>query len=372
MTVTSFSKDQTTVFKGIAILLIMFHNFFHWINPINGMENEFYFNPEYVINVFQAIKCQPSEIINILFSYLGHYGVQIFIFLSGMGLALSYQSNPKKWGNFMINRLKKLYPLLIIGFIFYFFSRIITDYRLLTFVELRSFFYKFLFIQNYIPNEALSVNGPWWFFGLIFQLYLFFHIIYHLIGKYKEKAFIGICVVSYIFIFLSLYTNMVLPNVYLLSNAVGHFPEFALGVLFAQCKNIKINKLLFFGAAILFCLGNYYKVCFPFTFLCLTYIMVCVYIFLLNLKKKPLCLKKFFMFFGKFSMALFVIHGFYRWQFVVIANNMDNAVSKIFVSILFIINAVIVSLAADYIYKWIVSVIDKNKLKRLINNRKNC
>ena len=44
-----FSLRETELLKGLAILVIVFHNFFHVLLPIIG-ENEFLFDPQ---NFFQ-------------------------------------------------------------------------------------------------------------------------------------------------------------------------------------------------------------------------------------------------------------------------------------------------------------------------------
>ena len=77
----SISKDDTSLIKGLAIFCIVLHNFFHWMPPSPG-ENEFVFDERIHNNFFSILTSTPTEIINVLFSYFGHYGVQIFIFIS--------------------------------------------------------------------------------------------------------------------------------------------------------------------------------------------------------------------------------------------------------------------------------------------------
>ena len=171
LSLNSYTKRDTDIIKGFAILCIVFHNYFHWLAPSPG-ENEFDFSPSRVHNFFDLLGQQPGEFVNILFSYFGHYGVQLFVMVSGFGLTLSMLRREQGWGEFVINRLKKLYPLLITGVVVCLLGCLVMNGRLFNQGEWREIGYKFLFIHTLIPNSGLSINGPWWFFGLIFQFLL--------------------------------------------------------------------------------------------------------------------------------------------------------------------------------------------------------
>ena len=95
MKIREISKQDSNIFKAIGILLIVFHNYFHFVEPNIG-ENEFYFSSDVIKNLYYGIINMPSETINILFSCFGHYGVQIFIFISGFGLTISLQNKKLK------------------------------------------------------------------------------------------------------------------------------------------------------------------------------------------------------------------------------------------------------------------------------------
>ncbi|HEY3707185.1 MAG TPA: hypothetical protein VGL22_19145, partial [Terracidiphilus sp.] len=74
---------DTAVLKGLAILAIVFHNFFHLISPVR--QNEFVFHPGLFAVFLQTVR-QPSLAIQAFFSFFGHFGVAVFIFLSAYGL----------------------------------------------------------------------------------------------------------------------------------------------------------------------------------------------------------------------------------------------------------------------------------------------
>ena len=94
MIIKRYSKQDTSILKGFAIICICLHNFFHYLPPSPG-ENEFYFSLNHINNFFSQISETPAEFVNLIFSYLGHYGVQIFIFISGYGLAVSMGKQEK-------------------------------------------------------------------------------------------------------------------------------------------------------------------------------------------------------------------------------------------------------------------------------------
>lgn len=366
MTIESYSRQDTSIIKGFAILCICLHNFLHWIPPFTG-ENEFYFSRNCVVNFFDKIVESPGEFFNIIFTFLGHYGVQIFIFISGFGLTISMLKCHKSWFVFIIDRLKKLYPLLLTALIFYILFSVLTNYKLFNHNEFRDMVYKLLFVHTLLPKQGLSLNGPWWFFGLIFQLYLVFPFLFHLIRKYNIKAFIGICLFSYIWIFLSQYQFQNIKDVYLLQNFPGHLPEFCFGMLIAFNKDREINNIFFFAALVVFCLGNYFKIFFPFTFLAITVIMVFAYQFLKNIKINKSMLKNLLIYFGNISMTLFAIHGFLRWPFVVLTQNALNSTWGILVAtLLFLLLAVIVALAANHVYDFLLSIFNRNKYNKNI------
>ena len=78
----TFTRDKNLdIVKGIGILLIILHNYFHTF-------------PE-----FPAMLSGNLRIIILsLFSFLGHYGVSIFVFVSGYGLSKRYDhSGESKW-----------------------------------------------------------------------------------------------------------------------------------------------------------------------------------------------------------------------------------------------------------------------------------
>lgn len=348
----SFSLNQTQIIKGIAILCIMLHNLFHWMSPMNALENEFSFDSNHIFSFFDSFASTPWEFINIIFSYLGHYGVEIFIFISGYGLAKSFRKSPKPWGRFMAHRLKKIYPLLIIAFLYFFFTRISIYNTLPKWEEIKSMIYKLLFIHTFIPKEGMTLDGPWWFFGLIVQLYVFFPLLYKCIEKHGFKAFFTVSLISYATIYASLYAFKMPKDIYLMQNAIGHFPEFCLGILLAKNKTLTGNIWCFTLAVTAFSLGNFHLAFYPLTFISITYIFVYLSIALINKDLNIKHIKSTISVFGKYSMVLFATHGLFRWQYVVLADQYNNALITVVLAVVFLIEVLILAIPAMKLYEF--------------------
>lgn len=358
MVFKGYTKRDTSIIKGFGILCIVFHNYFHWLIPAPG-ENEFDFSPERVTNFFTLLGNKPGECLNILFSYLGHYGVQLFIFISGFGLAVSMMRRPRTWESFVVSRLKKLYPLLLIGVVFFIFSKVLIEGVMISDYDKREIGYKLLLIHTLLPKSGLSVNGPWWFFGLIFQCYLVFPFVFKIIDKWRWKAFAAICVVSYSLIFLFREVLTLYGGTIIMQNVIGHLPEFCLGILLAFSKDKKINVLWLVLAVAAFCLGNYYAVFYPFTFLSLTLIMVFAYQGLKSIPVRKRELAQFFEYFGGISMVLFATHAVFRSPVLKVANTYTGAWGHLWSGVMFLLIVMAVAVAAKALYDNVIALLDK-------------
>ena len=352
MKVKEFTRDDTNLIKGIAILCIILHNLLHWIDPSPG-ENEFVFYPMAIQNFIRLVGEQPSEIINLIFSFFGHFGVQIFIFISGYGLAVSFSKKRQSWGRFVIDRLNKLYPLLLTGIIFVIFSKLLIDKHFLQGEELYELGLKMLFAHTLCPDSGLSICGPWWFFALIFQLYLLFPLLFALIRKSNTKGMLAVMLVSYVWIYLSQYAYHGDWNVLLLQNAPGHLPEFVFGIWYALNKDKKISNIIAIMALPVFVLGCFYKAFFPLTFLAITILSVWMMTPFVAKQGKGNWLRRFLVYYGSISMFLFAVHGSFRTPFVDMANRAGSFEMTFVITVLFVVFATAMAVAAKSVYEFL-------------------
>ena len=85
------TRRECSAMRGIAILAIMLHNYCHFIGRI-VKENEYQYLEQNNTRLWQVLT-NPDELLPVhLLSYFGHYGVPVFLFLSGFGLVMKYLS----------------------------------------------------------------------------------------------------------------------------------------------------------------------------------------------------------------------------------------------------------------------------------------
>lgn len=352
---THFSKSETNFIKGIGILMIMFHNYFHIIPPITG-ENEFSFSSRDFDNFISLLSSNPFSSIRYIFSYLGHYGVQLFIFFSAYGLFLSYKEREIHFFKFLKKRILKIYPALVIVVLFL--LLFITGYEA-EFPEpekLKSILLKLTLVFNFIPGEALSVSGPLWFFSLIVQFYIVFPFLLFITKKCGEKSMLFMAL-GFVIISLLFNSLLIRNDLSLYFTFVGQLPVFCLGIYFAARPVIKISNGIILVALILFVTGNVNEYVWHFSFAAFTILMLAVFIFIIPLMKRLKKLNAFLVFTGGFSLFLFAVHGMVRYPFEAIAEKYGEPIITTLLCFVYV--------AATYLFAEIVRWLE-SKLQALI------
>ena len=171
---------QCQVLRGIAIMGIFLHNFCHLLKGSNE-ENEFRFIAERAdnmwtywtggnIDVFAPIQ---------LFSFFGHYGVPIFLFLSGYGLVMKYERNGDSsrvgmW-HFLGSHWLKLFKLMILGFVLTVITYLACG---LSWHGWLDYFAQATMLSNIVPSLCHShTPSPYWFFGVMVEVYVIYRLI---------------------------------------------------------------------------------------------------------------------------------------------------------------------------------------------------
>ena len=112
------TKTECSVIRAYAILSIFLHNYIHWL-PNTPQENEFEFDVNRHWSFINSIISGSDIFIN-LFSYLGHLGVPVFVFLSGYGLAQKYDKQATIGiKSFIAKHFTKLFKPLLGGMLIY-------------------------------------------------------------------------------------------------------------------------------------------------------------------------------------------------------------------------------------------------------------
>lgn len=350
--IKNLTIEDTTFYKGIAIIMIVFHNFFHWVKPSPG-ENEIIFNKDFIWNYFEIIQSNYFEFIQATFSYFGHYGVQIFIFLSAYGLTKRYKNESIKYLSFIWVRSKKIYIPFVVSIILWFLYVLIAGFTWgneLTALQIitensQSLIYKVTLVSNFVSNEIYSINGPWWFVSLIIQFYIVYPLLLSISNHEKGNQFL--LMIAGFSILISMILNGKLPF-FIYGTFIGHLPEFILGIYIAKKEDFKLSYPIIIGSLILFILGNFYSVLWYFSDITVTILLL---IILQSIRKRTKgFMEKSILYVGSISMFIFLLNGFLRKPIYLVAGEIQTWYITILLSILFFIFVIAVSSVVDKYY----------------------
>lgn len=176
------TKSLTNSMRGIAIVAIVLHNFIHWLGPM-VKENEYTFNRHNTDRLLVEMMNPSLDLPAHLFSFFGHYGVPVFLFLSAYGLVKKYEGRPEGVGSgwkrgwaFLWRHYKKLFSMMILGYTAF----VMVDYMTPgpRHYEFWNVVGQLLMISNFYPDPDHAIwPGPYWYFGLTMQLYILYYII---------------------------------------------------------------------------------------------------------------------------------------------------------------------------------------------------
>ncbi len=311
-----YNKLDSLLLKGLAIIAIVFHNYYHWLYQ-KTKENEFWFQPENFSNYIKAIIESPSELVHASFTYFGHLGVTVFIFISAYGLGKSY---PKVnvYSDFIRSRISKIYlPLLIaIAFWLILFGRqggfMGPYYFLLDNAE--SVSYLLLGVSNIIPGNEMKPVGPWWFIPFIIQFYL----IYPLISRAMSWSQSVPLILFFTGIVINVIVNPIVVKSYginLYFTPLGHLPEICLGI-YASKNKFELTNTLLMLTLIIFLLSNISEYWWALHNVSALAISLWLFHYIKNMCKYLHQLRLVLMICGQLSLGLFLINGFLRGGFV--------------------------------------------------------
>lgn len=225
------SEQQTWLFIGFLIILLSVH--------MRKIINHHFWHPTLTTEI------KGLAILMILFGHIGYFlstntqflyplsvasgvGVNLFLFLSGLGLTFSQLRQPLSIQNFYLRRLSKLFiPLWVVLTIL-----LLADYFILG----RSYALSTT-VQHFLgwfPQVDLTeqINSPLWYFTFI----LFYYLVYPLVW-FKRWPYLSaglLFLISYLVTGLKLPVNHDLIKIYEL-----HYLAFPLGVLTALVSREK-------------------------------------------------------------------------------------------------------------------------------------
>ena len=338
MSTPTLNRTECNALRGLAIIGIFLHNYCHWLGPI-VKENEYQYIQRNVDWLHQVMASPDGWLPMHLLSFFGHYGVPVFLFLSAYGLVLKYESGPRltqgaerfsitgrhlpnlgEGLRFVRYHYLKLFKMMIVGFVAFTVLDYLTPgphhYQSLDIIAMLGMF------NNVLPNpDRIIWPGPFWFFGLMLQLY----IIYRLFIYRRHWAFTVVLMVVCLALQLCLSPDGEAMNRYRY-NFMGGMLPFGIGILYARYgekilmtfhhNTTNAFGIIFCGAIIYSLSGSMLGWTFVPLFVCLFCVLVAK---VLSGVKWLQGAYRFLDWMGGISAALFVCHPITRKIFIPIS-----------------------------------------------------
>lgn len=313
----SATSDYRTSIMGFSMLAIMlFHQYFTSVFPFNFFHN------------------------------YGYWGVDVFLFLSGVGLVYSMKKNSTKI--FYLRRLLRIFPSCILcGTSRYFIIILLGSFSLMLREKL-----------NY--NVWTLASLDLWFIHTIMILYIISPFLYHCLNKWP--LFSMSCIVL-LFFLNGLYIKPLVgfdwfSPIGIFSWTVERLLVFSIGMYFSINKyrinvNVLFPLLFLLFAVCLVLIEKADKAFFglqTFMYFSLALGMpALIFLIMSILKKIPSIFQYPFLFLGSYSLELYLVHEFIFW---VLKVSFGNGNPWILLPLGFILSCISAYLCKSCVSKW--------------------
>lgn len=218
------TRLECSALRCMAIVSIMLHNFAHWL-PGAAPENEFSFSLEHYESFWESVV--SMDFLIQIFSFFGHLGVPVFVFMTGYGLAQKYDRiEHLEWKPFLLNHWKKLFIPLVVGTLIYLLVMFVIEGHLVCSVS--RIIVQCTMLLNFIsPMHLLPM--PYWYLGMTMQLYIIYLLFVH---KRPLTALLLLTIAS--LIFMACFVSF--PQVVVVSkfNCVGWLAPLCMGIAYSR------------------------------------------------------------------------------------------------------------------------------------------
>ncbi len=244
------SRERSLIMRGFAIMFIALHNYCHLMTFV-VRENESTFSDRQVENFFTQATTWSKEWIYNYFSFLGWYGVPVFMFLTAYGLVRKYEcdtSRPLSRGTFIYDNWLKLLALLLPGVLYY-----VASYLFLCVLHNSTpdgfYIFEEFFLLTFL-NDALypwidTIPGVYWYFGLTLEFYLLYAFaIYRRNPYWLVWMTIASVALQLAVLPAEWNNNSQMYLIWVRQNVTGWMLPFAFGILFARSKDISRPLLM--------------------------------------------------------------------------------------------------------------------------------
>lgn len=309
------NRTECAALRGIAIIGIFLHNYCHWLGGI-VRENEYQYHQRNVDGLQYALSHPDLYLPVHLLSFFGHYGVPLFLFLSAYGLVLKYESSPARidgwhyfdgaW-SFIVKHFKKLWLMMFTGFTAFIMVDAVT--RGTRHYWVSNILGQLTMLNNLLPDpDHIIWPGPYWFFGLMIQLYIVYRLLLYRRHWGWTVALVVVCTVIQM---------LCLPESEALNrwryNCVGGMLPFGFGLLCARLP-MQIPKGYAWALALISLMLIYSQSMSYYSWYFVP-LMVCAFGFTV-VKVLPQPVLKGLAWMGGISAALFVCHPITRKIFI--------------------------------------------------------
>ena len=317
------TRADASVIKALAILMIVAHNYFHQVKPFPG-ENEMAFHAETFWKMVFQIAEHPFDAFHPIASFFGHYGVHIFLFMSGYGLTKKALGYIQKHGGISwtdlwkvsLNQIAKIVSLTLVG------VSILCLYKYIAWGTLpdAEFFTKYLvfltFTENLRPGDFGYFVSVWWFMALIVQFYLLFPIIFKGLSRHAYLT-LSIGVVCQL-LAVSIYEPLLEQHVLVYATPLGQMFLFMLGGYLAMGR--RLSRWIVLPLVVVLPLTFIDPNFFHLSFVAVTVFLMLAY----GLLRERLIASKTLLWIGGMSMFIYIVHGDLRWQVIPVVNEAQN------------------------------------------------
>lgn len=171
--------------KGVGILLIVVHNLAHTLGVTGYDCNEYNFEQAAADALFYWLQHPSTDLPIQLSTLLGYCGIYIFLFLSAFGLVRKYEQSTSAMPAphiFIWKHYKKLFSLMILGLVA---AIAIASMHFSSQLPLKRYWIaQALMISNWFsPPYRHVFPGPYWFLGLMVELYIIYRLILYVPPK---------------------------------------------------------------------------------------------------------------------------------------------------------------------------------------------
>lgn len=357
----NLSREQTIIMRGLAITFIALHNFCHVFN-FTIDENESSFRRENADDFFNQLGNISGEWVYNLFSFLGWYGVPVFVFLTAFGLVRKYEAEtagPLRKVDFLYNNWVKLFALFLPAAIL-----IAIHLCVIYFLENTPFpiegILKIIFSLSFLNDLVFPFLPPYpviyWYFGLTLEFYFLYAFAVY---KRPLKLLLIITLASIILQYVALpgewngFKEGLLRWVRF--NITGWLVPFTFGIIYARARTISTigGILTIIASFVMFLPTMINPLSWQVSLLCAIIITILIAIVF---DKIPYW-NRLWIWIGKLSPFIFTAHPLVRLGFLYYLPAIESP--RIYYIAVYFIAVIICAVAYRQVWKWLTPPVEK-------------